>query len=307
MTIPLISVVIPVFNRLDHLARALQSLSGQSYSNFDVVIIDDGSTEDIFSVVALFHDVLAIQYLKIENSGGPARPRNIGIEMAKSEWVSFLDSDDYWMPSRISEMATLFSRFPSIDIFYHKLNIITNNALCRRWWEAKNLGSDIPGDPFISLMTLGDMIPTSSAIVRRSCFFKHGFFNENKEISSVEDYDLWLTFAKANCKFLFLNKVLGYYDFTSDGISRGIEKKISCNSLILKKYIDELPIKYQKFATSKFFYFAGSVLEGAGENSRALEYFQKARYLASTNLYLKKLLKVIKIKFLLYWAQHRKA
>ena len=99
--LPLVSVVIPVFNRAWQLQRALSSLQDQTYKNFEVIVSDDGSTEDIAAVVEEFRGTLNICLLKAENFGGPARPRNLGIQNAKGNWIAFLDCDDYWYKNKL--------------------------------------------------------------------------------------------------------------------------------------------------------------------------------------------------------------
>lgn len=101
-----ISVVIPVFNRSWQLRRALESLQGQSFKDFEVIVCDDGSTEDISGLIKGFEGVLKILLVQIPNWGGPAKPRNEGLKLATSEWVAFLDSDDWWDSNRLDMVVS---------------------------------------------------------------------------------------------------------------------------------------------------------------------------------------------------------
>lgn len=84
-----ITIVIPVFNRADELVRALSSLVDQTDKDFDVIVCDDGSTEDIYSKTKHYRDILRVKFIRIDNSGGPARPRNKAVEIVTATWVSF--------------------------------------------------------------------------------------------------------------------------------------------------------------------------------------------------------------------------
>ena len=293
---PLLSVVMPVFNRQNDLNRALLSLVSQTNKNFEVIVIDDGSTEDIESLVNSFKTRLSLTFSRIENSGGPARPRNIGIQLANSSWVSFLDSDDWWYPQRVSVVLAEIQSNTEIDIFYHRLKITSENPHSNRW-SSKSLGKKIIGDPFIYLMTKGDVLPNSSVILKRSCYEKFGAINESLEFSSVEDYDYWLFLAQNKCTFKFINLVLGCYWVGPDGISAPAEKTIHRNNLVLQKYLAKLNSNDQLRAKSRFYYSAGSKLYSVGRYSDSLEYFRLAKDLPDLAFKFKRFLKMARVIF----------
>lgn len=293
----LISVIVPVFNRPKELARALNSLVAQHYHNFEVIVVDDGSTIDISAVISQYKELLHLTYIKISNSGGPARPRNVGIQHAQSEWIALLDSDDWWSPIKIREVTNAINSFPCADLFYHRLKIISN-SLRREWWQASSLGSNISGDPFLSLMLNGNSIPNSSVVFRRSCFLKHGPLNEAKNNQSVEDFDYWLTLAHRGCKFVFIAKVLGYYSCEGEGISSNFKKAIIRNKFLLNKYINFLEVDKRSSALSRYQYFVGSVLYNAGLPVKAYYYLLRAKNLNQITFRLKRLYKLIRIYLL---------
>jgi glycosyltransferase involved in cell wall biosynthesis len=123
---PFFSIIIPAFNRPDELRRALTSLVNQSFSEFEVIVCDDGSTDDIGSVASEYKDFLSIHYIRIENSGGPARPRNLAVELSRGKWISFLDSDDWWMSDRLLKVTEFLHK--DGDIFYHPLKVSHNKS-----------------------------------------------------------------------------------------------------------------------------------------------------------------------------------
>ena len=99
-----LTVVIPTYNRSHELVRALDSLVAQTDTGFEVIVCDDGSTEDIASAIQGFHGRLRLRLMRIDNSGGPARPRNVATQAATTRWISYLDSDDWWYPSRMARL-----------------------------------------------------------------------------------------------------------------------------------------------------------------------------------------------------------
>ena len=135
-----ISVIIPVYNRSRELVRALNSLVCQTDKEFDVVVCDDGSLENIRAIVEEYMGRLDVQYIRIENSGGPARPRNVGIQMAKGIWLSFLDSDDWWDTKRIEHLRPFL--IEGIDLIYHQLTCTTVSGLLIKHGRPQRLGRE---------------------------------------------------------------------------------------------------------------------------------------------------------------------
>src|SRR3954464_10946901 len=98
---PRVSVVIPTYNRSHALRRCLDSVAKQTFRDFEVIVCDDGSTDDTAEVVREYESVLDLTYSYGENFGGPARPRNRGIGLARAPYIAFLDSDDWWAPRKL--------------------------------------------------------------------------------------------------------------------------------------------------------------------------------------------------------------
>jgi glycosyltransferase involved in cell wall biosynthesis len=294
MNNPFLSVVIPVFNRPLDLARALDSLTNQSEKSFEVIVVDDGSTEDIKIITDKYINSLNLKLIRINNSGGPAKPRNVGIRASSSNWISLLDSDDWWYHTRISEVIDVIKNNPEFDIFYHKLKIINDGRIIK-WWSTKSLGFNLSTNAFYDLMTLGNALPNSTVVIRKSCFEKFGFINELKDFISVEDFDYWLLLAKNKCKFYFINKCLGSYWMSTTGISANPDRTITRNRLILEKYVNDLDDCHRESAISKFEYFAGSVLYSNNCNSDAKYYLNRAKKLRGFVLNLKRSFKLFMI------------
>jgi len=130
---PLISVIIPTFNRAREVRRAIQSVLDQSFCDFELLVMDDGSTDNTLEIVSSFKDP-RIHYETAENSGGPAIPRNRGIRLAKAKYIAFLDSDDWWEPKKLEKSFKELEL--GADIVYHDL-WICNKEGQKSWKKLK--------------------------------------------------------------------------------------------------------------------------------------------------------------------------
>jgi glycosyltransferase involved in cell wall biosynthesis len=110
--------VIPTYNRANKLKQAIDSVLSQTFTDFEVLVMDDGSIDNTSELISSFNDS-RIVYSWEKNYGGPSRPRNRGINSAKGEWICFLDSDDYW---KVSKLKKCFDHLHGeVDLLYHDL------------------------------------------------------------------------------------------------------------------------------------------------------------------------------------------
>ena len=189
----LVSVVIPTYNRADLVGRAIQSVLDQTYRNFEIIVIDDASTDDTQHVVESFTDK-RIRFIKHhENSGGPAA-RNSGIRAARGEYVAFLDSDDEWLPNKLDKQIALFEESsPSVGVVYC-LDYGRNDDTGRVVWQMSSEEMR-RGDLYSSFLSGWCPAITSSVVVLAPVLKEAGMFDES--LPSFEDYDLWLRITKS--------------------------------------------------------------------------------------------------------------
>jgi len=226
------SVIIPTYNRASDLDRCLASLVTQTFTDFEVIICDDGSTDNTKSVVDSYCNRLDVKYIWQENWGGPARPRNSGIKLAQADWICFLDSDDWWYPNKLEKC---FKYLDSADIIYHDLDVYDKTLR----GPLKRLRSrQLSDDPFTDLMLDNNALFNSSVVVKKSILNQVGGLTEDKKLISVEDLDCWLKISKITRKFLYLPESLGAY-YIEANISRGIKHSDSLEALG-HKYISDL-------------------------------------------------------------------
>jgi glycosyltransferase involved in cell wall biosynthesis len=208
MNKPVFSVVIPTYNRAEKLLRCLESLNQQTFLNFEVLVCDDGSTDDTKLMIDDFRSrkqFLSLYYFYQENSGGPARPRNTGISHASADWICFLDSDDYWYPEKLQLMLP---HLPDYDVLYHDFDLTDNSG--RR---KKIISRQLKNPVFQDLMLNGHngCIINSGACVKREILERVGGVNEDPLLVGVEDADLWLKVSRITNRFKHISVQMGMY------------------------------------------------------------------------------------------------
>ena len=177
---PSVSIIIPVFDRIQPLERALESLQKQTVQDFDVIVVDDHSTDDIFSVTKKY----GVRYLNTKGKGVSAA-RNTGIGSSESDLIAFLDSDDEWLPHKLELQVQHLSLNPNCSIVH------TNELWIRNGQPVnQSLKHQKKGGRIFSQCTELCLIAPSSVLVRRSLLNKVGLFDESFPV--CEDFDLWL-------------------------------------------------------------------------------------------------------------------
>lgn len=236
MPMPFFSVVIPTYNRADRLRSTVGSVLNQTFTEFEVLVMDDGSTGETSEVVKSLGDA-RVSYSWSENSGGPATPRNRGIDAAVADWVSFLDADDLWHPRKLEEVHKAILADPSVDAICNDEYLVLAGSGRRKRLEYG------PFEPnfYRTMLVEGNRCSTSAMSVRKSFLNEHNLrFNTDSNYAIVEDYDLWLRLAKAGAKFRFLDTVLGDYLVETDNISLNKERALHNLEVLLHDHVYKL-------------------------------------------------------------------
>lgn len=185
---PLVSVIIPTYNRAETLPAAIESVLAQDYPHFELIVSDDGSTDETPGILDQYAKQLTV--IRRENAG-VSRARNRGIQASKGELIAFLDADDYWLPEKLSAQVAWFSQNPAAMICQTEETWIRNN----RRVNPKARHKKRAGDIFIPSLSLC-LISPSAVMVRRRLLDETGLFDP--DLPACEDYDLWL---RVTCRF----------------------------------------------------------------------------------------------------------
>jgi glycosyltransferase involved in cell wall biosynthesis len=179
----LFSVIIPTFNRLPFLKKAIDSVLSQSYSNFELIVVDDGSTDGTSDLLATYEDNRLISLYQ-ENSG-VSSARNKALNIAKGDFIAFLDSDDWWEDNKLQRTIDYIKDFPRINIFHTEELWYRSGKLLNQKKKHKKPS----GEVYIQALPLC-CISISTVAIKKVIFNKVGLFDETLE--ACEDYDFWL-------------------------------------------------------------------------------------------------------------------
>lgn len=227
---PVVSIVIPTFNNADLIGIALESVYAQTFTDFEIIVVDDGSTDGTREVLSAFTDRISYHY---QPNQGPAAARNKGLRLARGEFIAYLDADDIWHPDNLSikrlalmshpDLGGVFSDFAIFDTtgprhdrgLYHlfptfRRNRFTVEDVFSHRVELNHGAERIPmmwGKVFQSLLHGNFILPTV-ALVRREAALAVGDFR--RDLRTQEDYEYWLRFAKM-FPFAYVDRALAQY------------------------------------------------------------------------------------------------
>ena len=191
---PAVTVAIPVYNGGRTITAALQSVFEQTYTDYEIIVIDDGSTDDTGAEVAQWGG--RVRYERQAN-GGPARARNQALRHARGRYVAFLDADDVWLPRKLERQIAYFTEHPETGLLHTAALVSrapTRTALEALDTPAREVINDPPARVYCDLFHSRLDINTLTVMARRDVLLECGGFNERRELH-VEDWDLWLRIA----------------------------------------------------------------------------------------------------------------
>ena len=246
------SIVIPLYNKSNYIEKTLRSVLNQTFTNYEIIIINDGSTDESESKVNGFNDD-RIQLYNQKNQGA-AMARNLGIEKAKHDYIAFLDADDLWMENHLEILKNLIQDFPNSGIFASRYQLIFNEGKVSIP-QLKGISADFYGIvPDYFDATLNHAVATSSSIaVPKSIFKNVGNFDSN--ISSGQDIDMWIRIALKYPVAIGNEITASYLHYIKNSLSKTpvLDKKIKDfndykleeeNNPTLKKYLDSYRVEY---------------------------------------------------------------
>lgn len=264
------SIVIPLYNKSHYIENTLKSVLSQTFTDYEIIVVNDGSTDSSATKVMAFNDS-RIQLYNQKNQGASIA-RNLGIEKAQSDYIAFLDADDLWMDNHLETLNTLIQNYPDVGIFASRYKLVLNNGK-NYTPKFKGIPEDFEGivpDYFESSLT--NPISTSSSIVVPKYIFKKiGYFKP--AISSGQDVDMWIRIA-SKYPVAISNKITAsYLHYIENSLSKTpiLDKKLKNfndykqeedNRPSLKKYLDLYRIEY------------ALQYKIAGENKKSKELFK---------------------------------
>jgi glycosyltransferase involved in cell wall biosynthesis len=261
-----VTVLIPTFNRQKMVVEAVKSVWAQTYTDYELVVVDDGSTDDTERHLEPW--LPKIRYIKKSN-GGECSARNVGVRQATSDYVAFLDSDDRWEPRFLDTVMQVVSETPSLGLATTACLVFPKGIQRPRIPK-----SSIKGELY-SFLFQHNFITTSGVVARRDCFEKVGLFDE--KLNQAGDYDMWLRIAK-EFPIAFLREPLcRWYQHSTNVSCHELEHKL-CLQQVLENNYDSTRIssKDWKIRRSRVLVSLGKAYLGKHQRSQAQRCFREA-------------------------------
>lgn len=273
---PKFSVIIPAFNAEDFIRDTLDSVGRQSFEDYEVIVVDDGSSDGTASFVEQWieqHGSVSARLIQQKNLGVGAA-RNTGMQAARGEYLAFLDADDVWFSNKLERVDWYLRENRATDLMCHDL--------IRRFTDGnKKVIRCGPFKTYRSLLLNHNCFFTSATTIRRTLLRELGGFSPELSFNGVEDYDCWLRALRYGAQVDFLHESLGIYREEGQGISSNVEEHCEHGLNLLRHHFskvseEEISAFERRRRVATLFRGAGRTHMWAGRYSRARRYYLQA-------------------------------
>ncbi|MCB0211820.1 MAG: glycosyltransferase [Anaerolineae bacterium] len=232
---PTVSVIIPTYNREHLIGQAIDSVLSQTFTDYELIVVNDGSTDDTAHILNRYGD--RIRAMNLTTNAGPSSARNLALDAARGEMIALLDSDDTWYPNMLALMVNYLRRHPEIDIVCGLPDYLNEagQPIGRHTWPP-HLRQSFETD-LLGTMALGNPLILSATLVRRICFDACGGFDSN--LKGAVDWDLWLRFTANNHKIAVLDDAVASYFFNPVSITHDPQRMETASERVLTKLFSD--------------------------------------------------------------------
>jgi glycosyltransferase involved in cell wall biosynthesis len=232
---PVVSVIIPTYNREQTISRAIESILNQTYQDFEIIIVDDGSTDNTKKLIHSFKDS-RIQYIQHEHNKGPAAARNTGIKSSKGRYVAFQDSDDESLPYRLEKEVEVLNCNSKIEIVYgDMIRVFQDGYECAMNTPDMRSKHVKAHHAFISLKA--ERVGIGTCVIRRSCFEEIGYFDTN--LHRFEELDFFIRASESYHLHKIDTPVIKYHEVHRDE-DKTLNLALSARKYLLGKYYKDI-------------------------------------------------------------------
>jgi glycosyltransferase involved in cell wall biosynthesis len=277
---PRVSVIIPAYNSVRYIGKAITSVLAQTYRNWELIVVDDGSTDNSREVLSSFDK--HIRYIWQENKG-LAGARNTGIHEAKGELIGLLDADDEWLPTYLEKMVDLAHHRPDASVYYCRARGIDSegNQLPQVFG-----GPPVPQEYLYRTLLRANFIIPSTILMHRSVLIRAGLFDQS--LRYCEDWDLWLRLLPTH-KIIGIKDILVSYRIHESSLSSHLDGMLSAGSMVEKQFgvDDGIPDSWTEDKKRAFGgvyrYYALTSIQRQGDWEASIDFLRKA-FLADRSL-----------------------
>lgn len=228
-----VSVILPTYNRAGLVKKAIDSVLSQTYSDLELIVVDDGSTDDTGKLVQEIKDG-RIHYFYTKINRGAAAARNFGIMQTApdSSYIAFEDSDDIWHPDKLEKQLKVLDAYPEAGFCYHKIRYDMGEGCSAILPDERVPLGKKAGNIYAQLL-YDNLVDCPSMLIRKKCLERAGLFDES--LKALEDYDLALRLAK-DSPAAFVDEVLLESSFSTTGVSGNAANYLTASCMLVGKY-----------------------------------------------------------------------
>jgi glycosyltransferase involved in cell wall biosynthesis len=233
---PLVSVVIAAYNAEKYIQQTIDSILAQTFCDYEIIVVDDGSTDATKEILACYGE--RIRYCYLQNSGGPAKPRNVGIRMSRAKYIALFDHDDVMVPDKLKKQVACLEKHPEVSLVFSDFLFWDGNAAkgtmleresTKKLFERILRQSDgtalLFKRPIYDELLRGNFIGTSTIVVRREDILGLGGFDES--LVGIDDLDLYLKLSHQGKLFACIQEQLNYYRVFEQSLTYGLKTSLS--------------------------------------------------------------------------------
>lgn len=225
-----VSVIIPVYNGEEFIGDAINSVLAQTYDDYEIIVIDDGSIDNTKRILDQFAEKITYIY---QSNQGVAVARNTGIKATRGKYIAFLDADDIWFKNKLKLEVEILENNPDIDLVHaNDVKISSDKKILRGYTRNKK---NLDGYLAKGLILRKFHIQISTVLIRRKCIEKYGLFDPNLSKLGAEDREFFYRITK-KCKAKYINKDVSYYRVSSNSLSANRQNMLDGHKYILDKH-----------------------------------------------------------------------
>lgn len=232
---PLVSVVIPTYNRINTLPAAIYSVLNQTYENLELIVMDDGSEDGTEEYVKSIPDK-RVRYKRSDINMGPSAARNMGARIARGEYLAFQDSDDEWMPDKLEKQIGLMMENKELSLVYCAFEKYRDGELLG-YVPSKSVPYEEKCGDLFNRLLMSPLIGTPTLVVETELFLEENGFNET--LKSYEDYEFTLRFARKH-RIGFVDESLIRVNSSPDSVNKRLDERIHSQFFMIREMMDAL-------------------------------------------------------------------
>ena len=263
------SIIIPTYNSSKYINRCIDSILQQTYSTYEVIVVDNYSTDKTVELIEAYHDS-RIRIVREKNHGVIAHSRNVGLELSKGDYICFLDSDDWWLPNKLELCLEYIGKY---DLIYHTCYIYRENG-SKLGISQLSRAVKLRGNFSESLIVGLNGIVNSSVVLSRKIVEDVGKLDEDYNKIGVEDFDYWIRILRSTNNAIAIRKPLGFY-YIAGNTCMSL-KQIESLLYIRKQYSDILKGHKKYVFISNIEYAVGRIYQQNFKYSLALKSYLKS-------------------------------